>query len=153
MTILYPLNPGQKSTATQLAADVGKSWHIDGCWWVLVQASGAIASPAGLFVLWTPAAAGTQVSALAGAAATKQTVAGLVPSTFTGSLASGDYVLVCRKGMCNAVFVGAATADTLVAIHAGPGLDDTTVTEATAVAQTLVAVGGASTANCRVILD
>lgn len=152
MTMILPLAVGEQSTAAQLGADVGKTWLVNGVQYVLVKAASALTAPAGLFVLWDTTTAGS-IGAAAGAAATKQTVAGLVPSTVSGNVAIGTYLLLIRKGVALAVYVGAATANTLVAVHAGPGLDDTTVTEPTAVAQTQVAVAGASTASCRVILD
>lgn len=146
-----PIQPDDVSTDTHLAADLGKMWQVEGVQYILVKTASALTAPAGKFVLWDTTTANS-VGALAGAAATKVTVAGLVPSVVVGNVAIGSYILLIRNGFAQATYVGAVTANTNVAIHAGPGLDDTTVTQATTVGQSQIAVAGASTARVYVSL-
>jgi hypothetical protein len=150
MSTILPLNVGDKSTATALAADLGKQWEVEGVTYILLQAAAALTAPAGLFVLWHTTA--NKTGALAGAAAVRSTVAALVPSTVAGNIAIGDYFLGIRGGWATATYANATAANAYVAVHAA-GVDDATVTQPTTVGQSQVAVGATGNARLRVILD
>lgn len=147
---LLPMSLTTVSTDPKLAADVGKSWEVEGVEYILLKSASAVVAPAGRYVVWGVAA--NTSGALAAAAALRSTVAALVPSVLVGNLAIGDYYLGIRGGNTLAVYAAAAAAATYVALHAA-GLDDATVTQPTTVGQTMEAVAAPGLARVRVILD
>jgi hypothetical protein len=152
MATILPLQPGDISTDPHLAADLGKTWYIEGTDWILLKASALLTAPFGKALLWDPVTS-NNVSAIAGAAALSPTVACILPHEHTGNIPAGSYFLAVRNGWVNALYVGAAAAVTLVAVHATGGLDDATVTQPTAVGQTQVAIAGAGIGRTRIYLD
>lgn len=150
MSNKLPISIGLPSQDPKLAADLGKQWEIEGVTYILLKSASAVAAPAGRFVVWGVAA--NTSGALAAAAAPRNTVSALVPSTFIGNLAIGDYYIGVREGWALALFAAASAAATYVAVHAG-GVDDATVTQPTTVGQTQEAVAAPGVARMRVILD
>jgi hypothetical protein len=159
MSDIQPLTVGQTSTDPQLAALLGTYTEVDNLLGAvasstvipgttqlrLVRASGAISAVPGSPISYDSTNAGT-VGTLSGAAADRAIVAGFaVLPTGTASVASGTYFWVAFNGPCLALCVGAIAANTRCAVHAGNGLDDTTVTSDTSLAYTRAAVAGAST--------
>jgi hypothetical protein len=155
-----PLTIGQTSTDASLAALLGTITTVDAyltsgapsataipgqTWFRLVRTSAVIAAVPGSPLIFDTTNAGT-VGALAGAAADRAAAAGFaVLPTGTTTVASGTYLWVAFQGPCLALFVGAVTANTRLAVHAGNGLDDLTVTSDTSWAYSRAAVAGAGT--------
>jgi hypothetical protein len=138
------------TTGTLLSATVGTG---DRCKLRLVQASGAITSAAKQPLLWTVGSY-TQVSGVAGAAAKAAACAGfaLLGATGSANAASGDIFWVVERGPVIGTAVAAFIAFTPLAQHAGPGLDDTTVTYDTALCYSVVLASGAGDAVVRATL-
>lgn len=74
---------------------------------MVVQASGALSSPAGLGVKFDAAEYGEKVSAFSGAS---DICDGIVDPDLTGNLASGDTFLLFRKGPFNIISSGSISA-------------------------------------------
>ena len=156
---IQPLTVGQTSVDPSLAGALGAIVEIDNLLGAvvsstvipgttvlrLVRTSGVIAAVPGSPLSFDNTNAFT-VGTLSGAAADRAIVAGFaVLPTGTTTLASGTYLWVAFRGPCLALCVGAIAANTRAAVHAGNGLDDTTVTSDTSIAYTRAAVAGAST--------
>jgi hypothetical protein len=159
MADIQPLTVGQTSTDASLAGLLGTITEVDNLLGTvasstvipgtttlrLVRASGAISVVPGSPVSYDTTNAYT-VGTLSAAAADRAIVAGFaVVPTGTTTVASGTYFWVAYNGPCLALCVGAIAANVRAAVHAGNGLDDTTVTSDTSVAYTRAAVAGAST--------
>lgn len=155
------LTVGQTSTDASLAALLGTTTAIDAylssgspsataipgrTFFRLVRTSAIIAAVPGSPLIFDNTNAGT-VGALAGAAADRAAAAGFaVLPTGTTTVASGTYLWVAVQGPCLALTVGTAIANTRLAVHAGNGLDDTTVTSDTSWAYTRAAVAAGTVA-------
>lgn len=138
-TPTVPVRPGSVSTQAIHEADLKTRVWQGKTQYILVKASGVIAAAAGKVLAWDDASAGT-VDAVAGAAATKGEVAGVVPSNFVGGIASGDYLVLERAGISTINVAGAVAAAAALAVHGAAGaVDDTTVTDATTIAWANVA--------------
>ncbi len=156
-----PLTIGQTSTDASLAALLGTITTVDAyltpgapaataipgqTWFRLVRTSAVIAAVPGSPLIYDTTNAGT-VGALAGAAADRAAAAGFaVLPTGTTTVATGTYLWVAFQGPCLALTVGTAIANTRLAVHAGNGLDDTTVTSDTSWAYTRAAVAAGTVA-------
>jgi hypothetical protein len=159
MSDIQPLTVGQTSTDASLEGLLGTVTEVDNLLGTvpsstvilgttnlrLVKASATISVVPGSPVSYS-ATNNYTVGTLSGAAADRAIVAGFaVVPTGTTSIASGTYFWVAFQGPCLALCVGAIAANVRAAVHAGNGLDDTTVTSDTSIAYTRAAVAGAST--------
>lgn len=162
MSSILPMNPLLTSQDAKLAAMVGQAWYETPgpnaagggtIRYMLVKATVAIAAPQGKAVLWaaTPA---FNIGALAGAAATTVTVAGMIPAEFVGSINVGDYVLIARNALSLSAFVAiAVAANTLLTTDANGRLTSAGAAAGNTLAQTNLAAAGSTTVSVGVILN
>lgn len=152
--IVLPFPIGEKRTVVD-AALVGQLFSSHSKVYMLVKITGTIAVTAKLFLQFSAAAGPVTslVDAVTGAAESKASVAGLCDAS-QGAVASGDYILIQRKGRATATSEAvslAAQADIATAGTDGK-IDDGTVTFDTVVGYTNAAQASAD-ADVEIMLD
>ena len=152
------LKPGQSSTSTSLEPLLGIEVEVPtrdlgittgaplfaNTRLKLVKASAAIASSNKLFLLWTATtgSSASTVSAIAGAAAVRATVAGVALLPGTGA-ASGDYFWVAVRGPAVVTCPGVVATNTSITTDAAGKPTVTGITFDTLVGQTILATTAA----------
>lgn len=158
MATILPITPFASSQDSQLAGQLGQAWFEPGpqgfgmTRYMLVKATAAIAAPQGKAILWATTTLFT-IGAAAGAAAAKETVAGIIPGDFVGAIAIGDYVLIARSSLyVNSMVAIAVAAVTLMTTDANGRLTSAGVAAGNTIAQTLLAAPGSTTVAVPVIM-
>lgn len=158
MATILPITPFASSQDAQLAGQLGQAWFEPGpqglgmTRYMLVKATVAITAPQGKAILWATTNAFT-LGDHAGAAAAKETVAGVIPGDFVGSIAVGDYVLIARSSLyVNAMVAISVAAVTLLTTDTNGRLTSSGTAAGNTLGQTLLAAPGSTTVAVPVIL-
>ncbi len=144
--LIAALPIGQTSTSSVYAPLVGTIHQVDNTTYMLVVSSAAVTAAQNCMLIWTTGSVNTyKVNALAGAAATTGTLAGIAQLP-GADLATLTYFWVARKGPVTATTTAAVAESAVLACHGASGtLDDTTVVYNTACAYAMNAIASATT--------
>ncbi len=123
------LQPGNVTTQAVTAADLGNVFWEGKNAYRVVKAAADITTPAG-FVVVTALSTGLPTwSVNTSTTANDYLVAGVIPTTYTATIASGSYFVIQVAGPCTAVSAAAITVGTLVGCSTTAGkIDDASIT-------------------------